>query len=545
MIWARKTWQRWYRTDWAIGLTVFLLSLLPRVLAPAGQFSDPDAPAFWLPWIKEFADGLRTGDLAKLAPAPHPGVPFLWLTAPMELLLQKTQWHFQFANPLEAYLMFLKLPVMFATSGLVWVAWVLLKKMLSRQWAVLATLLFAIDPLYLAYSRYLHLEALLAGLIFCGLLATWIGAREQSRRYLVIGAVLLTLSALTRINGLIPFAFGLLATFVIYRGPVQALWKSIAWAAGVSLGVAVLLWPPLIFAPGAVLATQDLNLAMALSAHEVPPSVDTVQPIRALYYPLFIIIRELPIVVLLAGAGILAAVRRSSWPWRSLALYMAGFVAAYYFALLIEPKKLERYFLPAIGPMILLAGLGLERLLHWRPTVQPILRWGFGISLVLELTVLWLHAPYFQTYENVFTGWIKPTGLVRSQAMYFSWGEGINEAAVYLRAENNGQFPVVASWYAGNFCLYGREANVQTYPFHPTAGLSCPPGLRLLADADEADYIVLSRDQITQRIYPRLLDDIQRLGWAPEKIITLNGRPYLWIYQNQGGLADRYSLTGQ
>lgn len=529
-------------SDRVIWVYIFLLALLPR-LAPSWQFMDPDSAAFWLSRIKEFADGLSGAGIAHLAPALHPGVPLLWLTAPVELLHRATgPWHFMHGDAVASYLTALKFPVALCTSLLAGLTWWLAKQALPRRIAVWFAIFFALDPLYLVYSRYIHLDALVTGFSMAGLLALWLASEKKSRRHFFFGLMLLTLAGLTRINGFFMLGFGGLMWLMSQHS--KNLRRDIWMACGTVILTAVIVWPPLLFAPSRIFHLQEAGLGLILGPHEVSPNVDITGPIRSLLYPLFIVTREYTTTIILALIGLWYILKNFRRPEMRFSGWLLLFGFFYFISLLLEPKKLDRYALPLIIPLSLYAAYGWDWL--WSGGKKWVARTRVVLIIVIlvQVILLWRLAPYYQTYENVFGRVLQHTPLRTSQAFNPAWGEGMSEAADYLRLPD-GTLPSLASWYASDFCVYGLPQSMTRYPLSPIASIECPQKIWLLADPTEAEWLVLSRDQVSQRIYPKLLDDMARRGWQPTKTISLNGIPYVWIYKNLGGLQAHYTLSGK
>ncbi len=499
---------------------------------------DPDSAAEWIPRTRGFLEALRGGEPNLFAPDIHPGVTLMWLTAAGLGLWRVIGSCLAALDPVEAFTWVVKMPVALMTSLLAVVAWAYLRRLLDRGTAVLVAGLFALDPLYLVFSRYLHLDALVTGFIFSGLLATWYGLTTARVRSVAMGAVLLDLGALTRFNGLVAIMVAL-ACFAWWSGKTGRT-KALAVFLLAGLATTVVIWPAVVFSPAGIMNLLNNRIGLALVAHEVPPNVDVIPWVRAMLYPIFIVTREFPL-LLLAGLVGLGTLWRGRAAVHRLGRLLVVFSVLYYVSLWLAPKDLDRYILPVIGPLAVLAGLGLKWIWTRRP--WPAVRWVLVGLVIVQFGMFYRLGPYFQTYQNGVTALLRQTPLRTSQALDPAWGEGISEAMAYLKLGRM-SLPHTAAWYAGVVCYYGHDHVSTNYPLSGNSRLDCPAGLRLLATPREADYLVLSRDQIAQRVYPKLLDDIERLDWSPTKTISINGVPMIFIYANRGGLADRYTLRG-
>lgn len=134
--------------------------------------------------------------------------------------------------------------------------------------------------------------------------------------------------------------------------------------------------------------------------------------------------------------------------------------------------------------------------------------------LLIQSGWLWQNAPYYSTYYNPLMG--GAAGAAR--LMTIGWGEGLNEAAVYLEAQPQAENLDVA------VCGYKRALN----PFF--RGDS--PGYDSdTATVMEADYLVYYRPYLQREL---CLDTWSFLGYhaVPAHRVTLQGVDYALIYRN-------------
>lgn len=534
-----RVWRWWYQRNWCVGLTIFAIALIPRAI-PSGMFMDPDSSVFWIERTRGFLEALRGGDPALFAPALHPGVTLMWLTS-----LGLGAWHLieplVRQDPVMAFAWVLKLPIAVVTSILALTSWIYLRSFLGRALAVTIACIFALDPLYLVYSRYLHLDGLLAGFIMAGLLAAWSGTVRRRQRDVAVGALLLGLAGLTRLNGLIALVAAVAVIFLAGKSArVKWRWGAMGVFAAACVATVLVMWPAVWLAPEALRRLVDSNFGLVLLPHEVAPNIDIVPWVRSLLYPIFILTREWPFIIVAAGIGAVVSWRTSTVS--HLGRAMTIFIVVWYGTLLVQPKDLDRYAVPLVGPLAILAGLGLVTV--WQRWRNRWLRWGIAAAIIVQMMLFYRLGPMFQIYQNGAVQILKSTPMRTSQALTPAWGEGIREAVNFLRRED-GHFPIVASWYAGVVCFYGNLPDNNNYPLKPGGSFECPAGTRLLAEPKDAEYLILSRDQLHQRLYPKLLDDIAGLGWKPVRTFAFHGVPMVYVYRNLGGLRDQYTLTGQ
>jgi hypothetical protein len=167
----------------------------------------------------------------------------------------------------------------------------------------------------------------------------------------------------------------------------------------------------------------------------------------------------------------------------------------------LSPKKLDRYVMAVIPALILLAAMGLHKLIEFalpaspsRPphhARHPNLYHQLVLLLIVALQLLFSlrSAPYFLTYYNPLLG-----GITRAtNQVPVGWGEGLEQAARYLNGLDGAHSLTVSSWYSDIFDPYfvGQRASF------------ADDGRAQLA----SDYVVFYVNQLQRRIpYPGLID---------------------------------------
>jgi hypothetical protein len=242
-----------------------------------------------------------------------------------------------------------------------------------------------------------------------------------------------------------------------------------------------------------------------------------------------------------------------AWLWRTTPLVLGGLIAAgislwkrisgaipdahkrfaavlglyalsFGFVVSLAGQKYDRYLLPAMLALILLAGLGwywvLDAFRDWlrgrmSANVAPWVVALAGIALLGGQ--LWGAIdtyPYYLQYYNPLLG-----GLRRAQDNFqIGWGEGLDQAARYLNLKPDSKRLRVVSWYG--------DAPFGYYFDGVTVNMAADAGLEELM---EADYIVLYHDQIQRRLpSPQVLDYFAAI--EPEYTVTINSLPYAQVF---------------
>jgi hypothetical protein len=186
----------------------------------------------------------------------------------------------------------------------------------------------------------------------------------------------------------------------------------------------------------------------------------------------------------------------------------------------IAGKKFDRYLLPALPPLILIAGWGWAQLparLKWLQLPQ----WRATMLLIavaaLQLASALPTFPHYLSYYNPLMG-----GAGRApEVMMIGWGEGLDQAADYLNRQPDVQPGDAAAWYSVSFNLLSSAAadDIPIELHLPQAELDA-----LLAKK----YLVIYIHQWQRGTPQNLLDALANLD--PEYSVNINGIEYVRVY---------------
>jgi hypothetical protein len=190
-----------------------------------------------------------------------------------------------------------------------------------------------------------------------------------------------------------------------------------------------------------------------------------------------------------------------------MALANLGFIVFIILLANLSPKKLDRYVITVIPPLLFLAAQGFgwawqnrQNFAWLRRLAAPLLA---GL-VILHLIFAILAAPYYLTYYNPLLGGVGQA----AQRVPVGWGEGLEQAAAYLNRLPEAELLAVSSWYSDLFQLY--FAGQQT--------AFSDDGRGQLA----ADYVVFYINQWQrQKPYPELVNYFR----AGEPVFTLKVGP--------------------
>jgi hypothetical protein len=441
----------------ALGLLVFLLALLPRIL-DLDIFVGPDE-IFWVRCSDNFAWALRSGNLTATYQSGQPGITLLWLELPVSNVRSEEITNIRNAEEIEetsatdigmGILATKRRLVAAVHTCSVVLAVLLVRKIFNPTVAWIAGCLLAFDPFLLTESRAVRSEGMVTSFTMLSLLALlWF---VQERRLWLAGltGVLAGLALLSKVSAvaLLPvMALSILITpplsprilfFPRWRSRFAAL---LIWGMAL-IATIVLLWPALWVTPLEVM--NQMGAFIGLRAVEGGGGgnysffLGKVQPTRALsplFYPLALLYRTGP----WQWAGLIGLVavawRAHGWTrrWTWSLIIILAFLAIYLALISLAGLKFDRYAVPMLPVLDIIAALGLFMIWHWvvrsHPQWQP---WGPLVLLVVltsQAALVLPYHPYYYSYYNPLLGGIRQAVHVLPVGTGY---EGVEKVAAYL-----------------------------------------------------------------------------------------------------------------
>jgi 4-amino-4-deoxy-L-arabinose transferase-like glycosyltransferase len=538
---------------------LFALALLPRVLG-LNVFITFDEPKWMGEYTIRFLLALMRGEFEATYQTLHPGVTTMWFTSVglvAQYLLGKALGGVQpsvvgFQEYLEAvpvdpvsaeFLIAERVPSALATSLVVLLIYSLVGKLFNSRIAFLSAAMFAFDALYLAYSRLVLPDALLASFMTLSLLSFMICLQHGwSLRYIAFSGITAGLAFLTKTPAalLVP-VIGILAAYALFleaRKGRKLQWQRlrqvilalIVWSSLAAL-VFFLFWPAMWVDPvGTVKKTFVSAIKQTVIPRRQPPDffwgkVTTGPDPGPLFYPFVLLFRLTPLTLLgmtfsLALLGARGQRRLSQGDRKNIVVLLAyAFLTT--FVVSWRVLKADRFFLPIFPAIEVVAAFGLYGLAKRvigrlkEDSLQQRL-WAVGLPLMVLLQAAFClpyHPYYLSYYSPLFGG-----GFQASRTIRVGWGEGMDQAAQYLnRKENSASLKVAAT--DGSDLIFA--------PFF--AGKLLPLTRQRLF-WDDIDYAVVYLAQAQ-----RLLIDTEVLRYLsslkPEHTVRINGVDYARIYE--------------
>jgi hypothetical protein len=427
------------------------------------------------------------------------------------------------------------------------VCFLYLRKLIGPLSALSGLLLLAYEPFFMAHTRILHVDGFLSSFMYLSVIAYMSFLRDGRVYNLALSGVAAGLTWLTKTPG-VYLAAGILliaclhwilnatgqSRTAIWKSGLKAGWQLILWGL-MGTAVMIILWPAMWVQPLTIIK-QLLreSLEYAVQGHTSPVFFngiiyrDGIVP-RSIwyYYPLTYLWRTSPIVILGLLMALIAYVfrldRMQDRNTRNLVLSLVLFAAGFMLFMSIGSKRSDRYVLPTIPPLAIVAGLGWTTLLgeiqSWKKSrIWKLIPAGIvAIAFMAQLALPVLYRPYYLSYFNpLMGGYRKSPGVLQ-----VGWGEGLDEAARYLNAMPGAEDLVVASWYERVFSEFfvGKTVNIEDLAVISQGEIDY-----ILA----ADYIVIYYHQFQRRMPENLLVILEEQ--SPIHRFWFNNLEYIRIY---------------
>jgi len=439
---------------WAFALGLLAVALVAR-LPDVGATCNVDGVLYWFERTRKFWVALGEGRFAETYFSAHPGVSLMWLSgASMKLfgVLGAVN---------ERAVVAATLPVALLGSAVAPLTYLLLRRAVPVTDArlpylsvpLLAGFLVATEPFLVAHSRTYHMDSLVTGFVWIGLLLGTLTILERRPLFAVLAGLCLGLAMLTRmVSGVFALALACVfaVAFALERPRTRSLPLLLALVAGTAALVVYLLWPAMLVDPG-----KTLKLIVRQSSRLVERGhiafawgkVYKSDPGLAFYAGAFLM-RLTPEILL----GVLALPFVARGLSRRTLLVIGALGASYLpftLAVLFGAKKGDRYLLFLFPLLVLLASVAAVDLAR-RLRASGVLRHrattaiaaGLGLVLAFRLLRLALVHP-------VPIAWCASyPGLRCENVITIGQGEGFREVARWIAGHSRLKKPTVLSAYA-------------------------------------------------------------------------------------------------
>jgi 4-amino-4-deoxy-L-arabinose transferase-like glycosyltransferase len=464
----------------SILLAIALLAtiLLPRITNLNG-FITADEPR-WQANVAGFTTKLAKKDIGHLLQQPHPGITTQWFASPG---IWQDSWQGK------------KIPLILSQCILLLFAAYLMGRLWGKEAGSISALILGLNPFLIAHTRVYAMDSLLAIFLLISLLALLVWNRTQEKRYLIYAGSAAALAFLSKLPGLmmVPFA-GITIFFLAKNLRIKESLKLYGIWVLSFIFTSILVLPSFLVRPIGVLKdmAEFFGSGDYTSLHQY-----------GTYYYLGTLLFLLALVHI-ATLGI-ALAKPTIIKHRKDITVLLLFSFLFILMMTIGAKKGDRYILPAFLMFDACAAYVASRVIKKPYSWAAILIFS---SLIFQTAdIIRLH-PYELAYVNPLT---KPF-LGKRQ---LGWGEGLDIAAAYLNAKPNSQDLQVATYYASQFeGLFTGS----TVPIHQW-------------ESESNDYAIVYRAMHGRSEDSWESDVLQHFAnKTPEKVITLGGIEYIWIY---------------
>lgn len=415
----------------------FVIFCLSRAPYLGAEMFNTDAWK-WKARIYDFGSGVFNLDFDKTLQKYHPGVTLMWIgTVAIKfeglycLIIPCPDEAIDPVGAVFALHFFQKFFIVLATGLTLAFTFYPLRKLFGKKYAFITMFLLSFEPFFYALTRVIHLEVLMTSFMlasFVWLFYALETAKEEQRPIklsgLVASAVLAGLAVLTKSTAIFMIPFSMLSIVIYqYRQVKIALKTSAIWLAPVLLTYFIL-WPSMWVHP---LNTLDYVFVRGIKETGLEGEHAQIflgkyaENPGSLYYFVVMALKFSP--VLVTGIVLFAFLVKRILPHfgadRARRFILLGliFTVGYLIEIIIPTKKLDRYILPALASVSLLAGFFYIWLLSkfcalfkTGPGFAPIFQMAqklapiFLFLIVIAYQSLSLTPDYFSYYNPIFGG---------------------------------------------------------------------------------------------------------------------------------------------
>jgi len=505
-----------------LALIIFILALFPRWL-DLGVFIGPDEFS-WVSRTSNFSQALVTGEFAQTYQTGHPGVTVMWVDTLRSWLTGTESAALQETDKNMATLQLKRQGIAVANSLIVVGIVLSVRSLFGLGIAWITAILLVFDPFLLTESRALRTEGLVTGFNTLAVLWLLIYLKRPYWFFAIVAGLLTGMALLSKVSALVLLPIAVIAlTIPLMIERKVSLKPYLIY--GLSVGITVLLLWPAIWVDAVNVAQQmyDYLFLRAIEGGGGGKSFFLGRPYPEedpgwLFYPVVIAYRTTPLMWL---GLFLLLLRLKKIPPISNRYHHLGVILLYlllYLGLITASQlKYDRYIIPMLPLLNILAALGLwagwRWLISYRPPIQRL--WGVAIGgmLILQIGTAINHHPYYYTFWNPLLGGI-------SQAVHMlpvgTGGEGIDQIAAQLNQLPEPSLLTVASANSQKIApLFSGE----------TLPMTNLDGTWLLADYT---FIHISQKQRAKHD-PEILTYLAQQPLVHQ--VALQGLAYAWLYQ--------------
>ncbi len=407
-------------------IIIFLVFTLSRLPGLGHDMFNTDVWK-WKSRTYDFSTGIFTLDFEKTIQKYHPGVSLMWIGTASIKIFNLYHEITQGAPPADNLIQTVfalhtvqKTLIVLVLGALLTFIVYPLRKMFGTKYALFFGLLVTVEPLYVALTRVMHLEGLMSAFMIASFVWFFYYLNEGGTKRLILSSFFAAGAFLTKTSSvfLIPF-FGLmllinligskqvstesLGRLILKKTKVFFMWLIPA------LAFFVLLWPAMY--THASLALQTLyrgvfTVGVETEHYQLYLGKWVEDPGWAFYAVVLAYKTSLWLIFGVLGFLFMHKKLESDQKKKDFVVYCLLFAVFYMIELSIPAKKLDRYILPSIMSLVLVASFFYEYLFEY---ISAKFKYGkhFFILILGSATLgtmLYLYPNYFSYYSPLLGG---------------------------------------------------------------------------------------------------------------------------------------------
>ena len=366
----------------------------------------------WKARIFDFGSGVFYLDFARTIQKYHPGVTLMWLGTLAVKIYNLCYRTFFGTNPPDNSLTTIfgldfvqKLFVVIAIGICISCIFYVLRKLFGFGYAGIAVFLISAEPFYVALTRVLHLEGLMSTFMIASFVWLYYFLQDKSKLHrLYVSAIFSSLAVLTKTSALFMAPFSVLVLAMdSWNGTFDYAWVK-RFAAGsfrwglVFCAAFVVMWPAMWTYPIAALETlyRGIFTIGVERGHEQFYFGRLVDDPGPTFYLVVLWLKSSVLAVAgLIGYTYLLKTKKYNRDHLRFMIYLLVFALLYLVELTIPSKKLDRYVLPSLLALVMIAAFFYNWLLLHKHRVL-----GSTALVIFALyTLVRVHPDYFSYYS--------------------------------------------------------------------------------------------------------------------------------------------------
>lgn len=410
--------------------------------------------ARWHRRSEAFLQAIKVGDFASTYQHYQPGVTLMWINSVTKKVVWEAQDLFKIPRwSLENSQDFPKIHAASKTILLV-ILWclliyqmVLITKISSLKVALIYGFFVSTEPYLIGIDRWFHLTSLESYFAFSAFLTYLYAFSLRKKLPAIVAGGLVALSALSKLTGIIVLAL-ILFIEMIKGYLAKNIKRSLIFSGLVVTSfilVVLILFPALWVDFSNVM--QKLFGAVVLAVDNDTRAQYFKPPFSYIYYLVILAFKLSPVTLFVFLASLIVFILRLKRNNPVLGRFILVYFLTFFLALTLSTKKIDRYAVALIQPILLFISIYLATLKH-KMLISVIV-----IQLIFSIFIYFTHFPRFSGYYSpVFGGANNALNL----GVYENSGEYFAQAALYLNTKGRANVYVPDNYESFKYFYQGK-----------------------------------------------------------------------------------------